>query len=244
MKVLNLGCGIKTSDKPNVVNIDWSPYLRVSKSRVGSFLAPLVLDKSRLKRFRSIPQNIMVANLAKGIPFGDETVDVVYHSHVLEHLDRPVALAFLKEAFRVLKPGGIIRIVVPDIEMLTRAYLDHLELCKKEPSAILNHEDYLAPMIEQCVRREADGTAHQTGMRRYVENRLLGDARQRGETHQWMYDRFILQAALQRAGYRDTQVCRFDESWVEGWNGYGLDLNEDGSQYKKDSLYMEGRKGE
>ena len=54
----------------------------------------------------------MVHDLSKGIPFDDNSVDVVYHSHLLEHIDRKNVPTFLKEIRRVLKPRGIHRIVV------------------------------------------------------------------------------------------------------------------------------------
>ncbi|MEM9502328.1 MAG: class I SAM-dependent methyltransferase [Cyanobacteria bacterium P01_E01_bin.43] len=242
MKILNLGCGTKTSESLDVVNIDWSIYLRMSTNPITKRIAPFVLDKTRLARMRSLPNNIMVHNLAKGIPFKDGTADVVYHSHVLEHLDFPIAMRFLEEARRVLKPNGVLRVVVPDFEMMARAYVDHLAVCEQDSSAMFDHNDYLRPMIEQSVRREAFGTTQQRSLRRLVENLVLGDARQRGETHQWMYDRFTLQAAMKTAGYSDTQVCPYDGSWIAGWAEYGLDANDDGSQYKTDSLYVEGRK--
>lgn len=242
MKLLNLGCGMKTSDHPDVVNIDWSIYLRLATNSVTRRIAPYVLDNTRVERMRSLPQNIRVHNLAKGIPFIDNSVDVVYHSHVLEHLDRPIAMGFLKEALRVLKPGGVLRVVVPDFEMMARAYIEHILECETNPQAMLEHDQFLRPMIEQCVRREAFGTTQQSGMRRALENMVLGDARKRGETHQWMYDRFSLQAALKEAGYSETQVCDYSESWIDGWHDIGLDANPDGSQYKTDSLYVEGRK--
>lgn len=91
-------------------------YLRLKRSRFGQLLAPIILDQERLHKFRSIPDNIIVHNLAKGIPFPDGSVDVVYHSHLLEHLDRDVAERFLREVQRVLRLGGIQRIVVPDLE--------------------------------------------------------------------------------------------------------------------------------
>ncbi|ETR69785.1 MAG: hypothetical protein OMM_09304 [Candidatus Magnetoglobus multicellularis str. Araruama] len=62
-----------------------------------------------------------------GIPYADYSVDVVYHSHVLEHMPRQFAPVFIQECFRVLKIGGIIRVAVPDLERIVREYLKNLE---------------------------------------------------------------------------------------------------------------------
>ena len=82
IKILNLGCGTKTSNKPGVINIDWSIYLRLKQKKVFARIIPLFVRGGRLKRFNALPDNIMVYNLAKGIPFGSDSVDVVYHSHL------------------------------------------------------------------------------------------------------------------------------------------------------------------
>src|SRR5712692_2960803 len=49
------------------------------------------------------------------LPFDDESVDYLYSSHLLEHLFREDALRLLKEIQRTLKPGGWVRICVPDL---------------------------------------------------------------------------------------------------------------------------------
>ncbi|WP_041470490.1 class I SAM-dependent methyltransferase [Chloroflexus aggregans] len=97
-------------------------YARLKQSRLGRLLAPLLLDAERYARFRALPSNIRAHNLAKGIPFPDNSIDIVYHSHVLEHLDREIAEKFMHEVRRVLRPHGIQRIVVPDFEQLCRDY--------------------------------------------------------------------------------------------------------------------------
>lgn len=89
MKVLNLGCATKTSGHPSVVNIDWSILLRIRSNPVLKVLAPVLLNGTRLKRFQHLPDNLLVHDLSRGIPFPDASVDVVYHSHMLEHLGRP-----------------------------------------------------------------------------------------------------------------------------------------------------------
>lgn len=62
-------------------------------------------------------------DVKQGIPCQDNDVDIINHSHLLEHLDRIEGFRFLKECYRVLKPGGIIRISVPDGKKLIGDYV-------------------------------------------------------------------------------------------------------------------------
>lgn len=243
MKILNLGCGTKTSPKEEVLNLDWSMYLRLKRSKLASLFVPIILRGERLEKFRSIPDNVIVCNLAKGIPFEDNSMDVVYHSHMLEHLDRDAALDFLQEVKRVLKPGGIHRIVVPDFEQICRRYLSHLEACETACEEAGHHDEYVGEVLEQSVRREAFGTTRQKPFRRWIENVILGDARQRGETHQWMYDRISIRHKLvDLLGYRHVHMQSYNTSLISGWNDYVLDVDSSGNQYKPYSLYIEAVK--
>lgn len=241
MKILNLGCGHKVSPHPDVVNIDWSMYIRIRTKPLFRAVAGALLDASRRERLERMPDNIMAHDLSKGIPFADGTVDVVFHNNVLEHLDREVAEGFLVECRRVLKPGGIHRIVVPDFELAARQYLDHAALCESNPREQDVHDEFVAVLLEQSVRREAAGTRLQRPLRRWLENHLLGDARRRGETHQWMYDRHTLAAKLRKAGYGDVMRFDFRTSSIPGWAQYGLEAASDGSEYAPGSLYLEAR---
>ena len=60
---------------------------------------------------------------AQPIPVGDETYDLVYASHVLEHVPWFQTPAALGEVYRILKPGGAIEIHVPDFRKIVEAYL-------------------------------------------------------------------------------------------------------------------------
>ncbi len=67
-------------------------------------------------------------NTKWGLPFPDGSVSRVFMSHILEHLYYPnEALEFVKEIHRVLEPGGVVRIIVPDVEKCITAYVanDH-----------------------------------------------------------------------------------------------------------------------
>ncbi len=241
MKILNLGCGTKTSNKLNVINIDWSIYLRLKK-KIFAPIIPFFLKGERLGRFNSLPENIMVHNLAKGIPFGDDSVDAVYHSHILEHLDKDVAIKFLVEIKRVLKSGGIHRIVVPDLEKVCRNYILHIAFCEINPDESNSHDIYIARLLQQSVQKEAFGTSQQAPLRRFFENLFLGGARQRGETHQWMYDRINLKSKLLNIGYKEVYIQDYNTSLIPDWNEYALDIDDKGNQYKPESLYVEALK--
>ena len=94
---LNLGCG--TTYHRRWVNMDLLPS------------APEVIKH----------------DLYDPLPFSDGTFEIVYNSHVLEHLHRGHVQDFLLECRRVLQPEGIIRVVVPDLEQLAKSYLARLE---------------------------------------------------------------------------------------------------------------------
>lgn len=103
--------------------------------------------------------DIIAYNLLKGIPFKDNTFEVVYHSHVLEHFQKEDAPFFIKECYRVLKPGGILQVVTPDLENLAKNYLMLLEQninAQTEESAA-NYEWILLEMYDQTVRNQKGG---------------------------------------------------------------------------------------
>ena len=66
------------------------------------------------KRHKIIPYNIREDN----IPFEDNSVDVIYSSHVIEHIENEYIQKMFAECFRALKKGGIMRIACPDAEFL------------------------------------------------------------------------------------------------------------------------------
>jgi len=240
MLVLNLGCGAKTSDLCD--NLDWSILLRLKRNPLLRALASPFLRGERRERLDAISGNVILHDMRKGLPYADASVDAVYHSHMLEHIDREYVAAFQKEVWRVLKPGGIQRICVPDLELAARRYLESLEACERNPARIGRHDATVYTLLEQSVRREAAGTREQPPLRRWLENRLLGGARERGETHQWMYDRFNLRMIVEEAGFHSFETKSWNESDIPRWQEIGLEVIADGPEYRLESLYAECRK--
>lgn len=56
------------------------------------------------------------------LPFDDNAVDFIYTEHFIEHLTMTHGRLFIKECFRVLKPGGVIRVSTPDLYNLLDDY--------------------------------------------------------------------------------------------------------------------------
>ena len=81
------------------------------------------------------------------LPFPDRHFDAVYHAHLLEHLPRSSALPFVRECFRVLMPGGVLRVAIPDLEQIARLYLEALEgAWLGDPETALPHA--MRPFLE------------------------------------------------------------------------------------------------
>ncbi len=70
------------------------------------------------------PSADLQVDLRRRFPLPDNCSTIIYTEHFLEHLDyREPATSFVKECFRVLQPGGILSIAVPDGEMMFRMYV-------------------------------------------------------------------------------------------------------------------------
>jgi predicted SAM-dependent methyltransferase len=125
---LNLGCGLRFH--PEWTNVD----------------------------FVAGDPSVIAHDLRKGVPFGDGQFEVVYHSHVLEHFPKAGAELFLRECHRVLRPGGVIRIAVPDLERAARVYLQALEKAEEGDDAWGHNYDWMVlELYDQTVRERSGG---------------------------------------------------------------------------------------
>lgn len=59
-------------------------------------------------------------DITRPLPWASGSVDVIFTEHVIEHITFIQAVGFMREAFRVLKPGGIFRCVAPMTHVFTR----------------------------------------------------------------------------------------------------------------------------
>src|SRR5713226_7089105 len=137
--LLNLGCGERCH--PDWINVD------LTAGRSG----------------------VIAHDLAKGIPFSSESADAVYLAALFEHIRRNDAASFLREIYRVLKPGGIVRVGVPDFEKICRIYLEKLEAALAgDKQAVYDYDWIVLEMLDQMVRETSGGS-----MLGYLQRRPL-----------------------------------------------------------------------
>src|SRR5215208_7457642 len=119
-KKLNLGSG--PFAPASWTNVDGSWNARISKY-------PAI--KRLLGSLRVVPQkqldmpwdpNVVVHDVRRPLPFDDDSMAVVYSSHLLEHVYLTEAKRLLEECLRVLEPGGVLRVVVPDLHTIVEEY--------------------------------------------------------------------------------------------------------------------------
>lgn len=261
-RMLNVGCGDRYH--PDWVNLDMNPS------------APKIIQY----------------DIRKKLPFANHTFDCVYHSHVLEHLTRKDGDALIQECRRVLKPGGIIRIAVPNLEAIAYSYLQALHDARHgRKIETLKHEWMRLELYDQAVRTYPGGEANEfilhtkdDEMKEFIIRRwgnvakiilgqlpshstprqtlrpfwwyiresiirsilgkeysLLKTARYRnsGEIHKWMYDSHALGWLLSQHKFDHILERSPFESYIEKWESYHLDTEQDGTIIKPDSIFVE-----
>jgi len=275
VKMLNLGCGSRYH--PDWINVDFNPA----------------------------SQQVIQHDLSQPLFFDSDSFDMVYHSHILEHFNREQGLQFLEECYRVCKKSGIIRVAVPDLEVIVRYYLHYLEKAiEGKAGAAIRYDWMMLELFDQAVRTKTGGEmlpflteqSHPPELTEFIKSRVgnydkehnkkelysisrimnyvikpakiydiikshtvkilmavcLGKKgrefgqetlfRLQGEVHRWMYDRYSLGRALINAGFSEITICSPNESRLEGWKSYGLEIDSCGLVYKPDSLICEAIK--
>lgn len=172
-------------------------------------MAPILLNLGCGSRVHPAWQNFDLTATAPGVrvldirgplPFPDASADAVYHSHVLEHLDPHTGARFVAECRRVLRPGGVLRIAVPDLEMICREYLRALDAAAGgSADAVDEHAWMTIELVDQCTRVTPGGemlrwwTAAKVPAESLVRRRMGNEF---GRFRQWF------DAETQRAGAR------------------------------------------
>jgi len=126
-------------------------------------------------------------DISRPLPFLEECYEVCYMSHVLEHLPRERVPKLLSEIFSILKPGGVLRLVVPDLEMIVRLYLRELEAAMSgDKEATFRHEWMTLELIDQMTRTFSGGFMGRTLRSRPLPHRKFIEDRIGWEAVEWL----------------------------------------------------------
>ena len=129
-------------------------------------------------------------DVGRPFPLSDNSVNYIFSEHLFEHLTYPQALNMLSESYRVLKPGGVMRLATPDLRFLLGLYQD-----PEKPI----HKEY----IEYSAK---EGNIPATPV--FVINRF-----HTAWGHQIIYDKETLIGLLTQAGF--TNICQCEVSQSE-----------------------------
>lgn len=184
MLKLNLGCGA----------IQPAGWVNVDGSRRAWLASRLPMLDRWLVRLRVCAPTefgaaTRFADLRRPLPWQSGSVSAIYLGEVLEHLARDEALRLLRECWRVLCGGGVLRLRVPDNVRFWRNYLAEYDAARARPRR--EWSDAHARWVEMffrdvCVRRQWIGSFT--------------------HFHKWMWDEVSLSIALERVGF--TGVAR------------------------------------
>lgn len=184
---LNIGCADRVAD--GWMNLDSSPTLRISTiPAVGKLL---VRAAGRPTTF----DNVVYGDIVRGLKMDQDSCDLVFASHVLEHLTMPDFDLALQNIYVYLRPGGLLRVLVPDLRYYIERYQSELEDAATSGEA-----------ATQFMTLSGVGGV---GSRRSLARRLheaLSNAR-----HQTMWDEPSLRAALARHGFKNIRACGYGE---------------------------------
>lgn len=134
--------------------------------------------------YRRGPQVDVVWDMRDALPFGDNTCSAVFSEHAIEHLERREGEFLLAQCYRILQPGGVLRLSTPDAGLYLRSYAGDGEF--------LRHPAFSEPIDTPLDR----------------VNMMM---REHGQ-HLWVYDAPSLFSLLRRAGFSSAVEQRFGES--------------------------------
>ena len=152
---VHLGCGPKVM--PGWVNVDHNPDFNPD----------------------------LVADLNDPFPFESETVDFIHSEGCLCQFDLEAGYRFLAECFRILKPGGVMRLLTPDLKQLVRRYIQSVDQGDNALVELWNRE------VGIPLKTNTLAEVLNIGIR---------------NLHQFVYDEEILTLALQQCGFSVNQL--------------------------------------
>jgi predicted SAM-dependent methyltransferase len=210
-------------------------WLAVRRRKIQAYLRTSQVKKLQLGTSRSplpgwlntdvVPQSsdIVYLDATQRFPLDDNSFEYAACEHMIEHIEFEAAMSMLRELFRILKPGGRVRITTPDLRVLLGLY--SLEKTSDQNEYIGWITSRFGPPEQNC------------GAPFVINNAF------RSWGHQYLYDRETLEASMRSCGFEDLKCYKPGASVdpnLRGIESHGAVLaNEAINQFE--SLVLEGR---
>jgi hypothetical protein len=165
------------------MNFDASPTLRFERLPV--------IGKWYTKNGRRFPKNVQYGDIVRGLPVDLGSCHGLYCSHILEHLALNDCRRALRHSLSYLRPGGVFRLVLPDLEALARAYINR-------SSADAAYWFMRESMLGAEERRRGLGG---------LVLAWLGNSH-----HLWMWDYRAMEQELGAVGFRNIRRAAFGDA--------------------------------
>jgi ubiquinone/menaquinone biosynthesis C-methylase UbiE len=168
--------------------------------------------------------DVVVNLLKEPLPYADDTVDAIYTSHTLEHLDLHTQPKVMAEFRRVLKPSAPLRVVVPNWDIAIAAYCrgDHQFL---RQTRVVADDNVYPPMPLLDLFSWAYSYHFSMGVQ---------ESSHREDVHRTPFNEEVLQFFFNQAGFRDVRVTPY--------GGEGIFAGMDLEQHRCCSVCVEGVK--
>jgi predicted SAM-dependent methyltransferase len=206
--------------RPGQIN-DYLSVHPVKKLQLGTSHTPLAgwLNTDVIPE---IP-GVVCLDATRPFPFADNVFDYVACEHMVEHIDHPGALIMFQEAFRVLKPGGKIRLATPNLRVLLGL------LAPEKTEAQKRYIDWIAKTLQPVPA--------------YCEDVFVLNNAFRAWGHQFIYDPETLKATMLQCGFEDLKSYSpgvSDDPNLRGIEAHGTIIgNEAINQFE--TFILEGR---
>ncbi|MCX5704104.1 MAG: methyltransferase domain-containing protein [Candidatus Omnitrophica bacterium] len=201
---LNIGCGLIAPS--GWVNIDSSFNAKLAKwpglRKMLAALHIMPLAKAEIP----YPRNIYVHDIRRGLPFPDNSAEVIHCQFFLEHLSKQDAQSFMKECYRVLSPQGVIRVTVPDLVQYAELYIKGIGQINR--GTLMNEQLPAERFLEDLGLFEKESAATNILIQLYkkIYNKNI---------HKWMYDEYSLTSLLKEHGFSNIQRKQPYESLIK-----------------------------
>lgn len=179
MSAQRLQLGAFDQAVPGWLNTDVTPHLMLARVPGGPRLARRLrlIDEHRYAQHRAGAfRALRYLDVSRRFPFPDGRFAAIYSSHLLEHLPVEVAERCLGECRRVLAPGGVLRLAVPDLDRMIAEYDPHVpdrwlggflqEGEGRTPARHRHHWHYNARSLRARLLRAGFAEVHQREFRR------------------------------------------------------------------------------